>query len=128
MKKIIVILNFLALKCFATSDLYAGNEEIKEVLQSNMYTPSYFKMFLGLAIVIGLIYLTGIIYQKLTKVRITNTETDIYKPEILSSTSLGQNKNLHVVKVMDEYILIGSTQYNITFLKNLNENRGYKGY
>ena len=128
MKKILFIFNFLTLNCFATSELYAGNEELNEVLKSNMYTPSYFKMFLGLAVVIALVYVTGIIYQKLTSVRIVDKEADKYKPEIISTTSLGQNKNIHVVKVMDEYVLIASTQSNITFLKNLSEDRNYKVY
>ena len=128
MKKLLFLVNLLILKCYAASELYAGNEDINEVLNNNMYTPSYYKMFLGLAFVIGLVYLTGMIYQKLTKVKIADTEIDKYKPEIISTTNLGQNKNLHVVKVMDEYVLIGSTQNTVSFLKNLTEDRTYKGY
>ena len=128
MKKLLLLINLISLKCYATSELYAGNEELKEVMNSNLYTPSYLKMFLGLTLVIALIYITGVVYQKLTKVKIANTEEDKYRPEIISTTSLGQNKNIHVIKIMDEYVLIGSTQTNISFLKNLNENRNYKGY
>ena len=112
------LLNILTLKSFAVSELYNNNDEINEVLNSNPFEPNYFIMLLGLFFVIGLVYLTGFIYQKLTKVKISDVEVDKYKPEIISTTSLGQNKQIHVVKVMNDYILIGSTQNNISFLKN----------
>ena len=127
MKKILFLLNILSLKCLAASELYAGNEEINEVLKNDMYTPSYFKMFLGLIIVISLIYLVGIIYQKLTKVRIADSDSDKFRPEIISTTTLGQGKNIHIVKIMGEYILIGSTQNSITFLKDIKEDRAARG-
>ena len=126
MKKLLIVLNLITLKCFASSELYAGNEELK-LASNNMFMPSYYKMFLGLALVIGLVYATGIIYQKLTKFKVSNTTEDKFKPEIISTTPLGQNKNIHVVKVMGEYVLIASTQTNITFLKNLNENTDSRG-
>ena len=125
MKKLLFALYFTTLKVFAVSELYAGNEDLK-LASNNIFAPSYYKMLLGLALVIGLIYITGIIYQKLIKVRVSNAEGDEYKPEIISTTPLGQNKNLHVVKIMDEYLLISSTQTNISYLKSLNnhDNRG----
>lgn len=119
-------MSFIFLKANAVSELYQGNEEIKEALGNNIYEPNYFTMLFGLIIVIGLVYVTGFLYQKLTHVKIDDTDSDKFKPEIVSSVSLGQNKNLHVVKITGEYILIGSTQNNITFLKNLNENK-HKG-
>ena len=129
MKKVLFLLNILTLKSFAVSELYNNNEEINEVLNSNPFEPNYFIMLLGLFFVIGLVYLTGFVYQKLTKVKISDVEVDKYKPEIISTTSLGQNKQIHVVKVMNDYILIGSTQNNISFLKNLEEtNRNIRGY
>ena len=128
MKKILFILNLMFLKCYGASELYQNSEELKEVLNTNMFAPSYPKMFLGLAFVIGLIYLTGIFYKRLTGVKLSNIEADKYKPEIISTTALGQNKNIHVIKVMNEYLLIGSTANSITFLKELEEVRTYKGY
>jgi len=129
LKKVLFLLNILTLKSFAVSELYNNNEEINEVLNSNPFEPNYFIMLLGLFFVIGLVYLTGFVYQKLTKVKISDVEVDKYKPEIISTTSLGQNKQIHVVKVMNDYILIGSTQNNISFLKNLEEtNRNIRGY
>lgn len=120
MKKILFILFSTSNFAFANSELYQGNDEIKEVLsQNNMYEPNYFSLFLGLFFVIGLVYLTGILYQKLTKVKLSKEENDTLKAQIISSTSLGQNKAIHVIKINDEYSLIGATQNNITFLKDI---------
>ena len=87
-----------------------------------MYEPNYFSLFLGLFFVIGLVYLTGIVYQKLTKVKLSQQENELNKIQIVSTTSLGQNKALHVIKINDEYSLIGATQNNITFLKDIKQN------
>lgn len=126
MTRLLFLISILSLKAYAVSELYQGNDEIKEALGNNMYEPNYITMLCGLVGVIGLVYLTGIVYQKLTHVKIADNDNDKYKPEIISSVSLGQNKNVHVLKVDGEYILVGSTQNNITFLKNLNNDR-HKG-
>ena len=116
-----MIFNILTLSCYAASDLYSENEEIKNALSQNMYEPNYLSLFLGLFLVVGLIYLTGYIYQKLTKVKMNSVDDLLNKPEIISTTPLGQGKNIHVVKINDEYILIGATQNSINFLKNLDK-------
>jgi len=107
--------------CYAASELYSENEEIKEALNHNMYEPNYFSMILGLFLVVGLIYLTGFIYQKLIKVKISNEPEALHCINVISSASLGQGKNLHVIKVDDSYILIGATQNQISYLKDLKE-------
>ena len=76
-------------------------------------------MLFGLLMVICLVYLTAYVYQKLIGVKLPNVKDNPNKINILSSISLGQNKNLHVVEVNDKKILIGSTQNNITYLKEL---------
>lgn len=106
--------------CFA-DDLNLENEELKSALNHNNYEPNYFTLLVGLFLVIFLIYITGYVYQKLTKIKIHTKDDETNKPIILSTTSLGQGKNIHIIKINDEYMLIGATQNNITFLKNLDK-------
>ena len=121
LKFTLIALNLLTYVSYGASELYAENEEIKQALNNNMYEPNYFSLFFGLFVVIGLVYLTSYIYQKLIKVKVTPQETNPYNIEILSTTSLGQNKSLHVVKTNGKYCLIGATQNNITFLKDIED-------
>lgn len=128
MKKVLVCL-FLNSVAFAQ----ATSEEIKEVLSKNAYEPNYFSMILGLFLVIVLIYLTGFLYQKLMKVNIIAKENEVIKPQIISTTSLGQGRNLHVIKIGDEVCLLGATQNNITYIKEIknelekDKNEGVEG-
>lgn len=128
MKKVLVCL-FLNSVAFAQ----ATTEEIKEVLSKNAYEPNYFSMILGLFLVIVLIYLTGFLYQKLMKVNIIAKENEVIKPQIISTTSLGQGRNLHVIKIGDEVCLLGATQNNITYIKEIknelekDKNEGVEG-
>lgn len=118
MKKLLLLI-CLTSKVFAeTSQLYSNNDEIKEILAANPYEPNYFSMLFGLFVVVGLIYLTGFIYQKLLKVNPAASSNQTI--EIAAAKSLGQNKNLYVIKVNNEYSLIGATQTSISLLKELN--------
>lgn len=97
----------------------ATSEEIKEVLSKNTYEPNYFSMILGLFVVVAMIYVTGFLYQKLTKINMKPKDAFLNKAQIISTTSLGQGRNLHVIKIGDEACLIGSTQNNITYIKDI---------
>ena len=108
-----IFLLLLNLKTFAASPIYGDNSEI---LNSN-YEPNYLTLVFGLILVICLIYLVGLIYQKLIKVKLGDIEETL---TILNTLSLGQGKNLHIIKINSKYILIGATQNSITFLKDLN--------
>ncbi len=119
MKKILVFSFLLNFKSFADEQILSKSEQINEVLSKNPYEPNYFSMILGLFVVIGLIYLTGFLYQKLTKATIANEDYLLNKAQIISTTSLGQGRNLHVIKIGSEACLIGSTQNNITFIKDV---------
>ncbi len=123
-KFVILTLNLLTAASFAASELYAENEEIKQALNNNMYEPNYFSLFFGLFVVISLVYITSYVYQKLIKVKINQDDTDIYKIDILSTTSLGQNKSLHIIKANGKCMLIGATQNNITFIKDIEDTTG----
>jgi len=126
-KSFILYTVFTLLPAFAESELYNSNEEIKEILNKGAYEPSYPMMFIGLFLVIALVYFTGIVYQKLIKVKIADDEENTKnKIEILSTVHLGQNKNLHVIKINGEYSLIGSAQNNITLLKELKQEEEYE--
>ena len=98
----------------------AKDEELNKVLTNSLYEPNYFSLLFGLFVIIGLIYATAIIYQKLINAKILPAKNNPLKAEIISSTSLGQNKNLFVVKVASEYILLGACQNNISYIKELN--------
>lgn len=97
------------------------NEELNTALAQNMYEPNYFSLLLGLFLVIGLIYLTGLIYQKLIKVKINDSEEVANQIDIISTTSLGQGKNLHIIKLNGVYSLIGATNQTITHIKDFTE-------
>ena len=94
-------------------------EELNQIIAKDIYEPNYFGLMLGLVVVVGLVYLTAILYQKLVNTKIVCTKNDLLKPEIISSTSFGQNKGLYVVKIANEHILLGVSQNNISFLKNI---------
>ena len=94
-------------------------QEVSEILSKNTYEPNYFSMIFGLFVVVGMIYLTGFLYQKMIKVKLISNDIEVEKPEILSTTSLGQGRNLHVIKIGSEACLIGATQNSITFIKKV---------
>ena len=66
----------------------ATSEEIKEVLSRNTYEPNYFSMILGLFVVVAMIYATGYLYQKLTKINMKPKDAFLNKAQIISTTSL----------------------------------------
>ena len=119
MKKILFLTILLSLKSFANEEIMTKSEEVAQALNANSYEPNYFTMILGLFVVVGLIYLTGFFYQKLTKVNLKYNDFYINKAQIVSTTSLGQGRNLHVVKFGKDAMLIGATQNNITFIKDV---------
>ena len=117
MKKILV-LNLLFMSALANENIDKV-QEVSNILAQNSYEPNYFGMVLGLFLVIGMIYITGFLYQKLTKANTFNQNSYINKAQVISTTSIGQGRNLHVVKIGQSACLIGSTQNNITFLKDI---------
>lgn len=114
MKNFYIFLILINCVCYA-------DEELSQVLNQNTYQPNYFSMLFGLLFVVALIYLTGIIYKKMTKIKIGDDREEEHAIELISSASLGQNKNLYVIKTDNKYSLIGATQNNISFLRDLDE-------
>ena len=96
--------------------------ELKKSLSNDNHRPDFIHALFSLAIVIGLIYLTGFIYQKLVKfnskfVKKDNNKKNLLEVKVVNCTSLGQNKYLHIIEHNDKYLLIASTPQNITLLK-----------
>ena len=114
MKKFFIFSLFLNSLCYA-------EDELEQVLNHNTYQPNYFSLLFGLLFVIALIYLTGILYKKLTKIKIGDTHEEKFDIELISSASLGQNKNLYIIKTDNKYSLIAETQNSITYLRDLGE-------
>ncbi|MBR5304802.1 MAG: FliO/MopB family protein [Candidatus Gastranaerophilales bacterium] len=117
MKKVFVF-NLLTISCFALENT-EKTEEISNIIGQNVYEPNYFGMVLGLFLVVGMIYLTGYLYQKLIKTNSFNNNFALNKPQIISTTSIGQGRNLHVIKMGNDAFLIGATQNNITYIKSV---------
>ena len=116
MLRLFLVLNFLTVSAFCEEVISSENQEISKAINQISYEPNWFGLLFCLLIVIALIYFTGFIYQKMIKVNLSNRKLDDIRADILSTTSLGQGRNLHVVKVGDKNILIGATQNNITYI------------
>ncbi len=113
---VFLFLSEMILTCSA-QEVFTNNKNIEEALKST-YEPNYFSMILGLLTVIFLVYITGFIYQKLIKIKIED-ENVHNKATVISTTPLGQNKALYVIKINDEYSLLGVCQNNISYLKDI---------
>lgn len=96
--------------------------ELKNSLSRDNHKPDFIHALFSLFIVIGLIYLTGFIYQKLVKfnakfVKKEDDKENSLEIKVVNCTSLGQNKYLHTIEHNNKYLLIASTPQNITLLK-----------
>ena len=117
MKKILFF-NLLMSVSFAQEAL-EKSDEISKIVGQNVYEPNYFGMILGLFLVVAMIYITGFLYQKLTRANSFNQNNSLNKAQVISTTTIGQGRNLHVVKIGNSACLIGSTQSNITYIKDI---------
>jgi flagellar biogenesis protein FliO len=98
--------------------------DLQESLKIHTNEPNFMTLVFALLFVIFLIYITGIIYSKLNivgaktvKEHLKNSE--LYRAMVVSTTQLGQNKNLHVIELNDKYYLIGATLNSINLIKEL---------
>lgn len=80
------------------------------------------RLGLGLVVVVGLIALVWYVLKRVQRSRFPAMERS-GKPggliDVVSSTSIGPNRTLHVVRVGEEIILVGSTDHTITALTRL---------
>lgn len=106
--------------CFADE----VGRELGASLKDTSNEPGIMSVIFSLVIVICLIYVTGLIYSKLNLVGAKTVKEQLKKHElstvaILSTTQLGQNKNLHVIEVDNKKLLIGATAHSINLIKEL---------
>ena len=118
-----VFLNSMA--TFAMESPYSSSE-FQEVLKHDNYEPNYFTLIFGLIIVICLIYFTGYFYQKLIGVnsksnKNANGDDDFNKVKIISTTPLGQGKNIFVVEIKNKHLVLGATENQINLLKEFDK-------
>jgi len=116
---IITMVNFG--QCFA---LEVVSPELQQSLKVNTSEPNILSIILSLLVVIFLIYITGLIYTKLNiagakAVKQQLKNYDLSKVIVISTTQLGQNKNLHVIEINNQRLLIGSTPESINLIKEL---------
>lgn len=107
----------------ALCDVAATSPALETSLKSESAGPSFFHIIFALIFVVCLIYVTGVIYSKLNivgtnavKEQLKNCDMD--RAVVISTTQLGQNKNLHVIELNNKRFLIGAAE-SITLLKDL---------
>lgn len=131
MKKFILLLMGLCFTAF-TELAYGFNADfdrpIKEIFRHGvLYESGILRSVISLGIVIALIYLTAFLYKRLNKFNAKlagdKNNAQLNKFKIISSQSLGANKNLHVVEINGKYLVLGSTANNITLIKEFDKNK-----
>jgi len=104
----------------------AVSPDLDESLKTQSGDPSVFHIIFALLFVLALIYVTGIIYSKLNIVGAKTLKdqlknSDINRAIVVSTTQLGQNKNLHVIEINNKSYLIGATPNSINLIKDLGD-------
>lgn len=107
--------------------------ELKNSLKSSAGEPNFLSVITALLFVIALIYITGLIYSKLNIAGAKTVQNQIRnynlsKAVVISTTQLGQGKNLHVIELNKKHYLIGATPSSITLIKELGVNAGVNAY
>lgn len=108
-------------QCFAVE---AVSPELQESLKVTTSEPNLLSIIFALLVVIFLIYITGFIYTKLNiaGARVVKEQLknyDLSKVIVISTTQLGQNKNLHVIEINNQRLLISATPESINLIKEL---------
>lgn len=111
-----------AQKAFCAAE--AISSDLKPALKSSANEPNFLSVLSALLFVVALIYVTGLIYSKLNVVGAKTVQTqirnnDLSRAVVISTTQLGQNKNLHVIELNKKHYLIGSTPGSINLIKEL---------
>lgn len=119
---ITTVLMMTAQKAFCLAEVVGP--ELEESLKNQSNEPNVMSILFSLIFVIFLIYITGIIYSKLNVVGAKTVKehlrnSNLNKAVVISTTQLGQNKNLHVIEINDKCYLIGATPNSINLLKEL---------
>jgi len=110
----------------ALCEIQVASPEIEHCLKNNTHEPGFGTIVFALIVVISLIYITGLIYSKLNIVGAKTVQEqlknyDLSKVVVISTTQLGQGKNLHVIELNSQRYLIGATVNSINLIKELGE-------
>lgn len=106
--------------CFAEST----SPEIAKSLKATSNEPNFFSIVFALLFVIFLIYITGVIYSKLNLVGAKTVKEQLRghqldRAVVISTTQLGQGRNLHVIEVNKTRLLVGASTNSINLIKEL---------
>lgn len=118
------ILFITAQKAFCMAE--AVSPELEQSLKAGSNEPNFMSIIFSLLVVVFLIYITGLIYSKLNIAGAKTVQEhmknyDLSKVIVLSTTQLGQGKNLHVIELNNKRYLIGATQGSVNLIKELGE-------
>lgn len=124
-KYLILLISFFTLtaqKAFCLAEFVSP--EVEGSLKTHSNEPSILSIIFALAFVVFLIYITGIIYSKLNMVGAKTVKdqlrnSNLNRAIVLSTTQLGQNRNLHVIEINEKCYLIGATPTSINLIKEL---------
>lgn len=126
MKKYLILATTLMM---TVQSAFCTTEVVSEDLQQALKTtspnePGVFSILMALVFVICLIYVTGLIYSRLNIVGAKTVKEQLAKHNltnvtVLSTTQLGQGKNLHVIEIGKSRMLIGATPNSINLIKEL---------
>lgn len=120
---ICMILITIGNNCFAANEISA---DIAKSLKNNIHEPNIASTIFSLLIVVCLIYITGIIYTKLSKFGLNTVKKEFKNDNdtvitVLSTKQLGNNKSLHVIEIAGKKMLIGATQNSVQLIDVLSE-------
>ncbi len=76
---------------------------------------------LGLALVIGLIFLTVYLIKKLQNAKWGQESTQTIDLEVVQTKLIGPNQRLVIARIQNEFVLLGVTNENISYLKELDK-------
>lgn len=124
MKKYLFIAGILITQAQMAFCATGSANDLQSSLKQTSGEPGFLSVIFSLLVVVLLIYVTGLIYSKLNvigtqKVREQLANHDLQKAIVISTTQLGQNKNLHVIELNKKHYLIGATANSISLIKEL---------
>ena len=113
MKKILFLINVLFFSTNTGFCAVSVPESMKNAMKTQSDMPSLLNLVISMILVIGLIYLTGWVYQKLNRVNQAKLKDKFAGKntfKIVSSLPLGSQKNLYAVEFNDKILAVGATQ------------------
>lgn len=117
---------FIANPVFATT-IDVLPSQMKVALKNTAVIPSISHVVISTFLMVVIIYLIAFLYQRLSAFNarkfaiIDEKPISINKMKIVNSLSLGANKALFIVEVNDKFLVLGSTNNNISLVKEFDK-------